>query len=150
MSTPVIGSGVLTRQCLAECLTLASGGSTTSPLGTVVFHLASNPVALSIDLTLAALTECTFDGYSAPNVTFSGPTLDLAGDTVLTTTVVPGFTCTGTVTVNTVNTWYATGPGTLASLLAVGTLAPFSPTTGQHFTVSPQIGLAGNVNACTC
>ena len=89
MSTPVIGTGVLTRGCLAEMLSLSSGQSTTAPLGTVVIHLLANPVAPTLDTPLASLSECTFDGYAAATATFSGPSVDLAGDTVLTPTVVP-------------------------------------------------------------
>jgi len=150
VSTPVIGTGVLTRACLAEILSLSSGQSTPSPLGTLAIHLFANPVSPSIDTPLSALTECTFDGYASEMATMSGPTVDLAGDTVLTPTVVPSFGCTGTVTVNQVYGWYATGPGTVASLQALGTLTPFTPGAGQQFTVKPQIGAAGNVNACVC
>jgi len=130
---------------------LATGLTPTPPLTTCVFHLGQNPVSPSVDTSLGSLTECTFDGYAPVTIaSWSTPAQNLQGDTVVTPTTIPSFSCSGSVSVNNVQSAYITGPGTVASLLAVATLAPFTPIPTQAFRITPQVGLAGGLNVCEC
>lgn len=130
---------------------LAIGGAPTPPLQTCVFRLAQNPVAWSEDLPLGAITECTFDGYAPVTISsWVGPGKDLNGDTVVTPTLVPRFGCTGTVSVNNVQSAYITGPGTMAAWLLGATISPFTPQVGQTIAITPQVGVQGAGSVCEC
>lgn len=139
------------RVIIATIESLASGVGTLAPFATGMARLAANPVTWTEDTPDSAITEATFDGYAPVPVTYGGPTQDLEGDTVISPTVVPGFSCTGTITSNSVQSVYVTGPGTVSSAWMAGsTLPPFTPQNGQSFTVNPKVGVTGNVDACVC
>lgn len=142
---------VITRTMIKYLESFAVGLAPSAPLQTCVFHLGKNALNPTIDTTLAAITECDFDGYAPVTITtFGPPVADLAGNTEVVPTITPVFNCTGTVTSNTVYTAYLTGPGTLASLLAVSTLTPIQPQNGQQFRVTPAVDVNGSLNACVC
>jgi hypothetical protein len=147
-----MSTGAISKLMVQIEESLAIGKSTPAPLVTCVLRLHSNPVAWSENTNIVAITECTFDGYAPQTLisAFSGPFQNLEGDIVVSPTVAP-FSCTGTVTSNTVYGVYITGPGEGDTSWLVGTtVASFQPTNGMEFSITPQIALSGAVDACLC
>lgn len=142
----------ISRTAIKLLESLASATGTLAPFTTGLARLANNPITWTEDTPSGAIIESGFAGYAAVPVTFGGPTTDLQGDTVISPTVVPGFSCTTNASSEQVQSVYVTGPGTLtsASWLAGATLTPFTPQPGQSWTVNPKVALNGDVDSCLC
>jgi hypothetical protein len=141
---------IITVDLINTLAAAAIGAVTPPPLATLVFGLYTNPVALSETTVLTDLVDATFDGYAKDTtVGWVPPYKNLAGEIVITPSVLPAFHCTGTVTTNTCQGYYAYRPDTTVLQMAGQFDTAISPTPGQRFNIVPEVAVQGTVDSST-
>jgi hypothetical protein len=141
---------IITQDLQQTLAAAAVGAVTPPPLATLHFGLYVNNVALTPQTVLTDLVDATFDGYAQDTVTgWVGPYKNLAGDIVISPSVLPAFHCTGTLTANSCKGYYAYRPDTTVLQIAGQFDTAITPTPGQRFSVVPEVAVQGTVDSST-
>jgi hypothetical protein len=105
-------------------------------------HLFTNQISISPTTPLTALTEATFDGYSAASITtWLTPYSDVLGNAILEAQI-EQFLCTGSTVSETIYGAYLTNTLGTALLMAINFATPVHITqAGDAVIFSPQVSL---------
>lgn len=146
-----MATGIITKAYQTELLNASKVTLAAAPLTNAILAEYANSVVLTENTLLSDLQLCTFDGYEPGTIaSWRGPYTDLVNEVVISSSVPIAFSCTGTVSVNTVY-GHALLDSTGATLLAAQSLdTTITPVPGQSWQVTPEVQLSGSLNACLC